>query len=146
MVTCIGIALQKSQASVIESLDIPGGIGKKAVEARRVRGLGEFAIDSRDVLAFGDEQAGEVFGEVAALRFVGEQRAEDLHGFLNDLREFDDGWHGLHSRIDIGTALSDLCTAVTHSLAPVQTLCKTSATLSPPPLSPLPWRAGCWSG
>jgi hypothetical protein len=55
---------------------------------------GEFPVDGRDVLVGGDRKAGEVFGEVASLRFVGEQVAEVPEGFLDDLGELDDAGHG----------------------------------------------------
>ena len=72
---------------MVEGLDVPVGVGEEAVEAGLVGGLGELAVDARDVLAFGDEQAGEVLGEVAALALVGEQVAVSGQGVLHDLGE-----------------------------------------------------------
>jgi hypothetical protein len=55
---------------------------------------GEFPVDGGDVLVGGDREAGEVFGEVASLGFVGEQVAEVPEGFVDDLGERDDAGHG----------------------------------------------------
>ena len=46
-----------------------------------------------DGLALGDDQAGEVLGEVAALALVGEEVAELSQGVLDQLGELDDPWH-----------------------------------------------------
>ena len=87
-----GVFLEEFQAALVERLDVPVGVGEEAVEAGLVGGLGELPVDAEDVLAVGDEQAGEVLGEVAALGLVGEEVAV-LEGFLNDLGELDDASH-----------------------------------------------------
>jgi hypothetical protein len=84
---------QQHEAALVELADIPVGIGEEAVDARLVGGLGELAVDAGDVLAVSDEQAGEVFGEVAALRFVGEQIAELAQGVFDDGGEVNDAGH-----------------------------------------------------
>ena len=66
----------------------------EAMEAGLVRGVRKLTVEARDVLACGDEQAGELVGEVAALGFVGQQVAELLERFLNDGGEVDDAGHG----------------------------------------------------
>ena len=81
------------QSSLVEGLDVPGGLGEEAVEAGLVGGLGELAVDAEDGLALGDEQAGEVLGEVAALALVGEEVAVLGQGVLDHLGKFDDPWH-----------------------------------------------------
>src|SRR5262245_43959521 len=73
-----GLLLQQGEAALVELTDIPVGVGEEAVEAGLVGGLGEFAVDATDVLAFRYEQASEVLSEVAALRLVGQQVAELL--------------------------------------------------------------------
>ena len=90
----VGVLLQQVEAALVEGLDVPGVEVDEAVEAGRVGGLGELGVDAGDGLAGGDEQAGEVLGEVPALRLVGEQVAEVLEGFLNHLGELDDAGHG----------------------------------------------------
>ena len=50
-------------------------------------------MDAQDGLPLGDEEAGEVLGEVAALALVGEEVGVAVHGVLNDLGKFDDAWH-----------------------------------------------------
>src|SRR5215207_8404011 len=75
-------------------MHVPGGVGEEAVEAGLVGGLGEFSVDATDVLALGDEQAGEVLSEVTPLRFVGQQIAVGTQCFLNHLGEFNDATHG----------------------------------------------------
>ena len=77
----------------VEGLDVPGGLGEEAVEAGLVGGLGELVVDAEDGLALGDEEAGEVLGEVAALALVGEEVAVLGQGVLDELGEFDDPWH-----------------------------------------------------
>src|SRR5580700_10667066 len=42
------VLLQQVEASLIDFLDIPVGVGKKAIEAGLVGGLGKLAVDARD--------------------------------------------------------------------------------------------------
>ena len=88
-----GVLLEPFQSSLVERLDVPGDLGEEAVETGLVGGLGELVMDAQDGLPLGDEQSGEVFGEVAALALVGEEVAVLVQGVLNDLGEFDDPWH-----------------------------------------------------
>jgi hypothetical protein len=89
-----GLLLQEGQAALIELSDVPVGLGEEAVEAGLVGGLGELAVDATDVLALGDEQPGEVLGEVAALWLVGQQVTEVLEGLVDHRGEVDDAGHG----------------------------------------------------
>ena len=77
----------------MRSSDVPVGLGEEAVEAGLVGGLGELVVDAEDGLALGDEEAGEVLGEMAALALVGEEVAVPGHGVLDHRGEFDDPWH-----------------------------------------------------
>src|ERR1700723_297990 len=89
-----GFLLQEAEAAVVELADVPGGLGEEAVEAGLVRGLGKLAVDATDVLAFGPEQTGEVFSEMATLRFVGQQVAEVPESLFDHCGEVDDTGHG----------------------------------------------------
>ena len=75
-------------------MDIPIGIGDKAVETGLVRRLGKFAVDPGNVFALGDEQTGEVLCEMTALRFVGQQVTKVFQRVKDDLGVFDDSGHG----------------------------------------------------
>jgi hypothetical protein len=86
--------LEEGEAALVELADIPIGLGEEAVEAGLVGGLGELPVDAADGLALGHEQAGEVLGEVAALRLVGQQVAEVREGFLDHRREVNDASQG----------------------------------------------------
>jgi hypothetical protein len=97
-----------AQASVVRRL------------SRRVGGTSELGVNAGNGLASGDEEAGEVLGEVAALRFVGEEVVEVTQGFLNNLGEVDDAGHGGASQSEglapdnvrlfsFKTSISELC-------------------------------------
>jgi hypothetical protein len=55
-----------------------------------IGGLGELIVDSQDRLSLGDDQSGEVDGEMAALGFVGQEIVVLTQGVLNDRWEFND--------------------------------------------------------
>src|SRR6266567_2228004 len=88
------VLLEEVKAALVELADFPVGVGEEAVEAGLVGGLGKLPVDGADVLALGDEQAGEVLAEVAPLRLVGQQIAELLKGLVNDGGEVNDAGHG----------------------------------------------------
>ena len=88
-----GVLLEQVQAPAVEVVDVPRGLGEEAVEAGLVGGPGELAMDAEDGLPLGDEEAGEVLGEVAALALVGEEVAVLGQGVLDELGELDDSWH-----------------------------------------------------
>src|SRR4051794_39867128 len=88
-----GVLLESLQAALVDRLDVPGGLGEEAIEARLVGGLGELIVDAEDGLALGDEEAGEVFGEVATLALVGEEVAVLVQGIPDELGELDNSWH-----------------------------------------------------
>jgi hypothetical protein len=94
-----GVPLEFVQTAPVEGPDVPVGGGEEAVETRLIGRLSEFAVDAQDGLALGDEEAGEVLGEMAALALVGEEVGVPVHGVLNDLGKLDDAWHEqmLHS-------------------------------------------------
>ena len=87
------VLLEPFQSPLVEGLDVPAGLGEEAVEAGLIGGLGELVMDSEDGLPLGDEESGEVLGEVAALALVGEEIAVLVQGILDELGEFDDPWH-----------------------------------------------------
>src|SRR5512142_2667801 len=58
-----------------------------------VGGLGELVMDAQDGLPLGDEEPGEVLGEVAALALVSEEITVLSQGVLDDPGELDDPWH-----------------------------------------------------
>jgi predicted O-methyltransferase YrrM len=60
-----------------------------------VRDLGELFVDAEDRLAVSDEQTGEILGEMATLRVVGEDAVEIPHGLLDDGWKGNDSWHGI---------------------------------------------------
>src|SRR5579884_1134179 len=93
-VACGGVLLQQVQASLVECLDVPGFVVEKAVEAGLVGGVSELGVDAGDGLARGNVEAGEVFGEVTALRLVGEAIAEVAEGLLDHVGEGNDASHG----------------------------------------------------
>ena len=88
-----GVLLEFVEATLVERLDVPRGIGEEPIEAGLVGGLGELAVDAEHGLPLGDHQAGEVLGEVPPLAFVGEEVAVLGQGVLHDLGKFDDSWH-----------------------------------------------------
>src|SRR5262249_3057685 len=89
-----GVLLEEVQAAAVDLVDVPVGVGKEAVEARLVGVVGELPVNAGQIVVFGHVQAGEVFGEMATLRLVGEEVAEYLERLLNHLRELDDAGHG----------------------------------------------------
>src|SRR5262249_34778651 len=89
-----GILLEEVKAAAVELGDVPAGVGEEAVEARLVGGLGELPVDAGHIRTVGHKEAGEVFGEMAALRLVREKVGKYLECLLNDLRERDDAGHG----------------------------------------------------
>src|SRR5207249_3174909 len=92
-VTGIGGLLHQLQTAAIEFLGLPDGVGEEAIETGLVGGLGKLAVNTADGLVLGDIESGEVFGEVASLRFVGEEIAELAQGLLNDRGELNDTGH-----------------------------------------------------
>jgi hypothetical protein len=64
-----------------------------AYEAGLVGGVCELVMDAQDGLPLGDDQAREVFGEVAALTLVGEEVAVLGQSLLDEPGELDDAWH-----------------------------------------------------
>jgi hypothetical protein len=79
---------------LVECLDVPGFVVEKAIEAGLVGGMGELGVDAGDGLASGNVEASEVFGEVTALRLVGEEISELAEGLLDHMREGNDASHG----------------------------------------------------
>src|SRR5512142_907383 len=88
-----GVLLEQFQPPPVEGLAIPHGLGKEAVEAGLVGGLGELVMDAQDGLPLGDEEPGQVLGEVAALALVSEEITVLSQGVLDDPGELDDPWH-----------------------------------------------------
>ena len=84
-----GVLLELLQPPRIECQHVPRGRGEEAIEAGLIGRLGELALDARDGLALGDEQSGEVLGEVAAPGLVGEEVAVVIQGLVGDGGEFD---------------------------------------------------------
>src|SRR5512135_1334925 len=88
-----GVLLEPFPSSRVEGLDIPHGLGEEAVEAGLIGGPGELVMDAQDRLALGDEESGEVLGEVAALALVGEEVTVLSQGPLDQFGGLDDPWH-----------------------------------------------------
>src|SRR5512135_558977 len=88
-----GGLLEPLQAVLVEDLDIPHDLGEEAVEAGLIGGLGELFMDSEDRLALGDEESGQILGEMAALTLVGEEVTILSQGVLDQRGELDDPWH-----------------------------------------------------
>ena len=74
------VLLQHFQPPFVEGLVVPLGLGKEAIEARLIGRLGELAVDAGDGLILGDQEPGEILGEVAPLGLVGEEVAELVQG------------------------------------------------------------------
>jgi len=87
------IFLERLQPPIVEGLGVPPGVGEVAIEAGLIGGPCELVVDAQDGLPLGDEEPGEVFGEVATLAFVGEEVAVLSQGILDQLGEFDDPRH-----------------------------------------------------
>ena len=77
-------------------MSVPVLVVDEAIETGLVGGACELGVDTGDGVAGGDEEAGEILGEVAALRFIGEQIAELAERLLDHLGEIDDAGHGLN--------------------------------------------------
>jgi transposase len=58
-----------------------------------IAGRVEMTAADLAALALGDEEAGEVLGEMAALALVGEEVSIPGHGVLDELKKLDDAWH-----------------------------------------------------
>jgi hypothetical protein len=92
-VTRGGFFLKQVEATLVDLGHIPLSPGEETVEAGLVGGLSELAVDARDVLALGHEQAGEILSKVPALGFIGQQVGEVIEGFLDDGGKVDDAGH-----------------------------------------------------
>src|SRR5512135_407481 len=88
-----GIFLELLQSPLVESTDVPVGIGEEPVEAGLIGSVGEFAVDPKHRLALGHHQSGEVLSEVSPLAFVSEEVAVLGQSVLHDLGKLDDSWH-----------------------------------------------------
>ena len=89
------VLLEELEAAPVELIGVPLRVGEEAVEAGLVGDLGELAVDAQDGLVVGHEQAGQVFGKVAALRIVGEKRVEVPNGLAHDVGPLNDTRHGV---------------------------------------------------
>jgi hypothetical protein len=122
----VGLRLQPLNPLEVEPLLIPVAFGNPTVQTRLIRGHSEFTIDGRDVLLVGHHQTGEIFGEVLAFRFIGEQRAKLVQGLLDDGRKIDNRWHR-HILHDIFTnGIANICRQITHFDFKFSTLQKSS--------------------
>ncbi len=88
------ITLEHGQTMLIEALGLPIDFGHPAIEAGLIGRLRKLRIDTTDGLALSDQQAGEIFGEVASFWFVTEQMSELCKSFLDDTRMLNDSRHG----------------------------------------------------
>jgi hypothetical protein len=86
-----GVLLEQFQPPPVEGLDLAHGLGEEAVEAGLVGGLGELVMDAQDGLPLGDEEPGEVRGEVATLALVGEEIPVLSQGVL-------EGWNRANAK------------------------------------------------
>ncbi len=87
------VHLEQFQASAVEVVDVPHGLREEAVEARLIGGLSELIMDTEDGLPLGDEEPGEVLGEVAALALIGEEVGVPGQGVPDELGVLDNSWH-----------------------------------------------------
>jgi hypothetical protein len=78
---------------LIERQDVPGGLGEEAIETGLVGRLSELVMDAQDGLALGDDESGEILGEVPPLALVDEEVAVVVQGVLDELGELDDARH-----------------------------------------------------
>src|SRR5215211_6369618 len=92
-VTRLGIMLQPRQASVVESLDVPRHLIQPTVQTGLVGGDHKLAVDPTDGLLFGNDEPGEVFGEMASFRFVGKHVTKDVHRVLYNGWKVHNGRH-----------------------------------------------------
>jgi hypothetical protein len=88
-----GVFLKFVETSLIESLDVPYSVGQKPIEAGLVGSLCELTVDSQHGLSLGDDQTGEILGEMSALALVGEEFAVLSQGLLDNLGKLNDPWH-----------------------------------------------------
>jgi len=93
VITCARIALQQLQAAFIQLVGIPIDFGQEAVQTRLVGSVHEFVGDAVDSFVAGDHQAGEIFGEVFALRCAAEKVGELFDRSFDDLGKRDDPCH-----------------------------------------------------
>src|SRR5690606_11006918 len=84
---------QQFEASLVQPRDVPFDLGQPAVQAGLVSGDGKLPVDAADILALGNIQAGQIFGEVAPFWLVGEQVAILLQQLVHQVWVLDDGWH-----------------------------------------------------
>jgi hypothetical protein len=88
-----GVFLEFVEPSLVEFVDVPGGLGEEPIEAGLVGGVGELLVDAEHGFSLGDHEAGKVFGEVPPLALVGEEITVLGQSVLNDLGKLDDSWH-----------------------------------------------------
>ncbi len=87
------VFLEFVQSPFVENLGIPRGVRHEPIETGLIGRLGEFAVDAEHGLTLGDHEPGEVFREMPALAFVGEEVAVPSQGVLHDLGKLDDSRH-----------------------------------------------------
>ena len=92
-IACGRVALQEREPTLVEGGVIPVDLSNPAVQAGLVGGDGKLTIDAADRFAFGDEQAGQILGEMPTLRLVGKQICVLGQEILYDRREFHNRWH-----------------------------------------------------
>jgi len=111
------VGLHPFEPAMVERFDVPVHLGQPAVETRLVGGPGELPADRRDVLAFCDQQPGQVLGEMPPRRLVVEQIAEVSRGFDDDGGELDDRRHGMVLRDRFGCPAISLYRQNDHEFA-----------------------------
>ena len=93
-VTCRRVALHEFKPPLVDGRLVPFDGGEKTIQARRIGGLGKFAVDASDGFIRGDHQAGEILGEMPTLRLTRKQIAEFTHGFAYHFGKLHNRRHG----------------------------------------------------
>jgi hypothetical protein len=76
---------------LIEPRFVPGYFRDPPIQTGLVRGHGKLAVDPRHILAFGDQQPGQILGKVPAFRAVGKDPAKLTDRLFDDRGKLDDG-------------------------------------------------------
>jgi len=97
-VTGAGIFLHPLKPAFVQLGFLPLHLGEEAIQARLIRGHGEFAVDPPHGLSRGHHQPGEIFREVPPLRLANEQVAELLDRIPNHTWKRGDPWHRCNFR------------------------------------------------
>src|SRR5437867_717384 len=87
------LGLQPFQAMLVDTLNIPGRFGQRALEAGLISRGREFPIDATHGLVLGNQQAGHGGGEMPTRWLIREEIAKLDEQLFHHLRDNDNSGH-----------------------------------------------------